>query len=245
MEKHDIVYILRNDIDTDEIRYSLRSVEKNFPHGKVWFYGGKPSGIEPDGYVRFYQQGASKYDRVTNTIKAVCMNDDISEDFWLFNDDFFVMRKTQNPKQMITGTIAERVQRIIDMVGFKSKYAKRLEHTADLLQAKGYTTRDYAVHAPILINRRKALEAMAEFPGEPMFRCIYGNYTGLKARTIKDVKVFGDEEPLKNTTYMSTDDAAYRGQAGEYLRGRYQVPSRWEVDHAGSKTHAGVEEAQA
>ena len=245
MDRHDIVYILRNDIDTDEIRYSLRSVEKNFPHGKVWFYGGKPDGIEPDGYVRIDQQGASKYDKVTNTIKAVCKNDDITESFWLFNDDFFVMRKTQNPKQMMLGTIAERVQRIVDKFGVKSKYAQRLEHTAQVLESKGYNTIDYAVHAPILINRKKALEAMAEFPGEPMFRCIYGNYVGLEARKTADVKVFGDEEPLKNTTFMSTDDEAYRGQAGEYIRGRYPGPSRWEAGHAGSKAHTSVEETKA
>ena len=71
MDKHDIVYILRNDIDSDEIRYSLRSVEKYFPHGKVWFYGGKPAGIEPDEYVKVIQQGASKYAKVTNTLSAV------------------------------------------------------------------------------------------------------------------------------------------------------------------------------
>ena len=30
MERHDIVYILKEDIDTYELTYSLRSVDKNF-----------------------------------------------------------------------------------------------------------------------------------------------------------------------------------------------------------------------
>ena len=45
---HDIVYILRNNIDTDEIKYSMRSVVKNFPFNSIWIYGGKPKGIEPE-----------------------------------------------------------------------------------------------------------------------------------------------------------------------------------------------------
>ena len=231
MDKHDIVYILKNGIDSDEIRYSLRSVEKNFPHGKVWFYGGKPAGIEPDEYVKLIQEGASRYAKVTNTIRQICINDDITEDFWLFNDDFFVMQQIKDLKPMISGTISERVQRIVDRIGVKSKYAKMLEHTGDVLRAKGYDTLDYALHVPMLINRRKALEAIQTFPGEPMFRCLYGNYIGAEADLISDVKVFENEDPIKGTPFMSTDNRAWGDKAGGYIRSRYPYPSRWEMGH--------------
>lgn len=48
MKKYDIVYILKNDVKPDEIRYSLRSIEQNLEHGNVWFFGGIPEGIRPD-----------------------------------------------------------------------------------------------------------------------------------------------------------------------------------------------------
>ena len=232
MEKYDIVYILKNDISTDEIRYSLRSVEANLPCRKVWIYGGKPKGIEPDEYVRVYQTGDSRYDKVTNTIRKVCMNDEITDKFWLFNDDFFVMQKAEDTTPKASGTIAERVQYIIDRHGFKSKYAKRLEHTAEILRSNGYDTICYAVHLPMLIDRRIALEALDRFPGEPMFRCIYGNYAKEPADIGPDVKVFGNEDPLKNTVYLSTDDAAFQNNAGRYIRGAFPDPSRWEAGHA-------------
>ena len=232
MDKHDVVYILRNDIDSDEIRYSLRSVEKYFPHGKVWFYGGKPAGIEPDEYVKVIQQGASRYAKVTNTIRQICMNDDITEDFWLFNDDFFVMQQITDLKPMISGTISERVQRIVDKFGFKSKYAKMLEHTGDVLHAKGYDTLDYALHVPMLVNRKIALEALAAFAGEPMFRCIYGNYAGEEPLITEDVKIFGNDKPLTDTVFLSTDNAAFKNEGGTYVRERFAEPSRWEVGHA-------------
>ena len=42
MKKYDVVYILKNDVKPDEIRYSLRSIEQNLEHGNVWFFGGIP-----------------------------------------------------------------------------------------------------------------------------------------------------------------------------------------------------------
>ena len=228
MDKHDIVYILKNDIDSEEIRYSLRSVERNFPHHKVWFYGGKPKGIEPDEYVRVIQQGESKYDRVTNTIRAICMNDEITDSWWLFNDDFFVMEKISDFKPLASGTIEERVQFIIDKYGFKSSYARKLEHTGQVLQAKGYDTMCYAMHAPMLVNRKIALDALDEFAGEPMFRCIYGNYAGEEPQIVKDAKIFDHEEPLTGTVFLSTNDTAFRNEGGTYIRGVFPEPSRWE-----------------
>lgn len=232
MKKYDIVYILRNDISSEEIRYSLRSVEKNFPHNKVWFYGGKPKGIEPDEYVKVIQQGDSRYDKVTNTIKEICRNDEISGSFWLFNDDFFVMKEVTDFKPMVSGTIEERVQYIIRRHGCKSTYAKRLERTGEKLRAKGYDTMCYAMHAPMLINRKTALKALQEFAGEAMFRCIYGNYVGEEPEITKDVKVFGDEIPPEDSVFLSTDDAAFRSRGGTLVRGRFTTPSRWEVGHA-------------
>ena len=44
----DVVYVLKSNIDPEELRYSLRSVEKNFPHRYVWFVGSQPEGFKPD-----------------------------------------------------------------------------------------------------------------------------------------------------------------------------------------------------
>ena len=226
--KHDVVYILKNDIDSDEIKYSLRSVEKNFPCNKVWIYGGKPKGIEPDEYVEVKQKGATRYSKVTNTIKQICMNDDITEKFWLFNDDFFVTKPVGSFLQVADGSIAHRVQRISSITGTKSRYAEALERTAGLLHSKGYDTLCYAVHLPMLVDRAKALEAMEEFPGEPMFRCIYGNYAAEATVITPDVKVFGCNKPDDDWFFLSTDDRAWSAEAGEYIRDMFRSPSRWE-----------------
>ena len=61
--KHDIVYLLRNDIAGEELRYSIRSVVQNFPYRKIVFVGGKPEGIEPDIYIPDIQEGKTKAQR--------------------------------------------------------------------------------------------------------------------------------------------------------------------------------------
>ena len=68
-ERMDIVYVLKNGIHGDELKYSLRSL-KNFTHDKVWFYGGKPEGLVPDVMVEYSQHGRSKWEKVRNMLIA-------------------------------------------------------------------------------------------------------------------------------------------------------------------------------
>ena len=44
----DIVYIVKNTEYNGELRYSLRSVCKNFPHRNIWIVGNLPKGIKCD-----------------------------------------------------------------------------------------------------------------------------------------------------------------------------------------------------
>ena len=49
--RHDIVYFVKNTEENEELVYSLRSVEKNFPYNRVWFFGGCPNGLKPDVHI--------------------------------------------------------------------------------------------------------------------------------------------------------------------------------------------------
>ena len=134
---NDIVYILRMG-KNEELRYSLRSVEKNFQYRKIWFYGGKPQDIQPDNFERVFQEGETKWQKVRNTLVLICQNDNITEDFWLFNDDFFIMEKVENPVNYYDGTLADRIKQIESAIfGQQSEYSKRLRHLLETLQNAG------------------------------------------------------------------------------------------------------------
>ena len=88
MQLYDAVYIYKSNGSDEELRYSLRSVEKNFPCKRVVICGSKPRGIAPDIQMELAQFGATKWERARYTIERIAKNEDLTEKVWLFNDDF-------------------------------------------------------------------------------------------------------------------------------------------------------------
>ena len=230
MKKNDVVYVLKNGISSDEIRYSVRSVEKNFPHRRIWFVGGTPEGVEPDGLIEYTQVGASKWARSTDTIRLIATTEDITDDFWLFNDDFFIIKRLTQFPPMVMGTLEHRVQRIFSKHNMNTAYSKQLQDTRRVLKVNKLDTLDYAVHCPMLINKAKALKTLKKFKGYPMFRSLYGNHHRIGGQLTSDFKVFGlDELPRDGVAVVSTTDKSFRdGAVGEYIRDMFNEPSKHE-----------------
>ena len=115
----DIVYFVKETKENEELRYSLRSLS-NFPHGKVWFYGGCPDGLNPDFHVPVKQDKDNKWKNVSMMLDMACNNQDITKEFWLFNDDFFIMEKIEHPKNYYRGDLYKRIVQLEDVYkGFK------------------------------------------------------------------------------------------------------------------------------
>ena len=62
MGRHDIVYLLKETRRNEELEFSLRSVDENFYCRKVWFAGGQPDGLKPDGRMKIKQNAPSKWE---------------------------------------------------------------------------------------------------------------------------------------------------------------------------------------
>ena len=229
---NDIVYILKTNAPPNELRYSLRSVVKNFPYSRVWFYCGCPAGIEPDIFVAHDQIGDNKWEKVRSSLLKIMDNDDISEDFWLFNDDFFVMKPvTEQPPPYICGSLMKRVTGI-EANGGASGYSRQLFKANKQLLKAGYDTLDYALHIPMLINRKKAKEALELFPDIPMFRSVYGNVAKIGGVVRKDVKVFTNDIFDEDSDYLSTNERSFsEGKVGKYIRECFPQKCKYEQDY--------------
>ena len=233
--KYDIVYFVKDCMVNEELRYSLRSVEKNFKYRDVWFYGGCPSMLKPDHHVPVVQSQPSKWERVRNMMLLVCQNDQITEDFWLFNDDFFVLKPV--PEDMpayYNGSIYRQIVRVEDRHGMTSNdYTRRLRHLAQTLERAGRECLNYGVHKPMLINRKKMLEVLRMFPDEPMNRALYGNYWRIGGVRRKDMKIrvsdFNMAKVDQEWEFVSTSDESFsNGNVGIYLRNKFKERSRFE-----------------
>ena len=228
---YDVVYILKSDAAPDELRYSLRSICENLNFRKVWFYCGKPDGLEPDVHVPMIQTGSSKWEKARSSLIAICKNEDITKKFWLFNDDFYVLKPNKNTKPFHRGLLQDHVKLIErKRNGNGSSYSQQLKECDNQLHRAGLTTLDYALHIPILVERAKMLEALEMFPNCPMFRSLYGNYAGIGGTFHKDVKV---ADPARNINpeldFLSSNDKSFRGEVGKFLAERFPDPCRFEV----------------
>lgn len=230
--EHDVVYILKNNwkCSPNELRYSLRTVEKNFPCRRVWFFGGHPDGFKPDRYRQFTQEGKDRYERVRNSIIKVCKTKEVSDDFWLFNDDFFILKPVTEDFCYDRGDIRKHARRLYQTHGFHSGYSKKCLD-ADKLEEEGLTTKDYTLHVPLLVNKEKALEAIEAHPDIQGFRNLYGNYCQLESTTMEDVKISDIYRlPPNGSSFLSTSDSAFAsGAAGAVVCKWFPTPSRWEV----------------
>lgn len=234
--KYDIVYFVKDALVNEELRYSLRSVEKNWQYNQVWFYGGCPNGLKPDKYVRAPQLGFSKWEKVRSMLLAACKNDDITENFWLFNDDFFVLRPIgENMPPQYNGELMPYIERTERRNGGQTNdWSRRLRHLVQTLEGAGKGTLNYAVHKPMLINRQKMLEVLKKFPDEPMSRALYGNYWEIGGVSKHDMKIKVTQYQkldvaIRTWEFISTSDESFReGNVGEFLRNEFNEKSRFE-----------------
>lgn len=235
--KYDIVYFVKDCTINEELRYSLRSVERNFKYRDVWFYGGCPVNLKPDHHVAVTQNEPSKWERVRGMMMKACENDNLTDDFWLFNDDFFILRPVpEDIPPYYNGSIYKQIVKVENRHGMTSNdYTRRLRHLTETLEKAGKDCKNYGVHKPMLINRKKMLEVLKMFPDEPMNRALYGNYWNVGGVRRKDMKIRVNSYPHMDEVktqwdFVSTSDDSFReGEIGRYIRDKFKVKSRFEI----------------
>lgn len=229
--KRDIVYILKNDIEPDELRYSLRSVCENFPCRRVVFVGGMPDGLSCDLYIPHQQVGQNKWQKVMSSMKKAFSDENLTEDIFLFNDDFFILSPidTENFVNFTDGTLGRRIRVLEDHLQRQSNYSKRLRSLYVLLRSLDKDMMSFTVHMPMLINRHKALELLEQFPDQQMFRSLYANLYEIPYTFHRDVKIYTNDKLPDWDDYLSTTEGSFQnGLVGEYIRNKFSRPCRYE-----------------
>lgn len=239
MKDKDIVYFCKEADINEELTYSLRSIEKNFPHRKVWIYGGCPDNIKESYHVHVFQKGATKWDRVRDMLKRVALNDDITEDFYLFNDDFFVIKPIKEMPVYYRCSLPDHILHIeIKHNDHIVPYTRQLRKTYKMLLSLNKSFLSYELHLPFMYNRKKLLELVETYPNLRATRSLYGNYYEVGGSKMGDVKVFSTQEPLidygvdnVDTSFLSTDDRAWRRDkmhVSSYVKGLFPEKSVYE-----------------
>ena len=226
---NDIIYILKDKLDTDELRYSLRSVEANFPYKRVWFVGGQPEGYLPDIRLPHVQVGNCKWELIRSSMWKAVNDERLSDNFFLFNDDFFVMKKVKGKfKNFVDGTLERRIDEIRRGESFNAYCRSLFKLEQELLTMKE-PTMNYDVHLPMLLNKEQVKATMYKC-SSPQMRSAIGNINHLPYIIHNDVKVYDLESVPIDETFLSTNDKTFQnGKVGEYIRETFDKKSRFEV----------------
>lgn len=227
----DIIYILKPQLDTTELIYSLRSIEANFPHRFVWFVGGQPDGLVPDRRLAHEQVGEDKWSKIRSSMYAAVQNEELSDEFFLFNDDFFVMKEVgENFTNFVDNTLEWRIEDLRKVNPWLNPYGRTVYKANEELKTLGIKEPlNFEVHLPMLFKKSDVMSIIPKC-SSPQMRSVYGNLT--RCRTIQhaDVKVYDFESIPEDADYISTNDKTFvDGAVGRYIRETFDKPSRFEV----------------
>jgi hypothetical protein len=212
----DIVYVCRPG-DNEELRYSIRSVVKNIPYDNLWLVGNKPKWYI--GKFLSVPDKSSRYENIRNAIESVSINSDISEDFVLMNDDFFILKPLTEIPVFHGGLLIDKINNHISLTG-TNNYVRMLSNTHRFLLKYGIKDPlDYDIHVPMKMNKTNLAKIIHKkhFP-----RSMYGNIFNIGGTEIKDVKIYPSTSNLypksysidASTTYLSTLDSSFEGVFG-------------------------------
>jgi hypothetical protein len=234
LKEMDIVYLCRSG-PNEELRYSIRSVEKNMPHRSVWVIGQAPEWYR--GNFIEAQNFNAKYLNARANLDELVKSKHISEDFVLMNDDFYIMRPVEKVGYFYDGSLLERAEKN-ELLTTTGAYTKLLYNTYDKLKKMGIEEPlNYEVHIPMIMNKEKLKEVLKH--KTCLWRSLYGNIYKVGGTNREDVKVYAvnSSNPKsyewrgKNFAYLSTQDSSFPNIHRNLLLKKFKSPSSIEDEY--------------
>ncbi len=223
----DCVYICRPG-ENEELRYSIRSVVNNLPHDNIWVVGYKPEWYS--GNFISVPNTTTKFENIRLAIKTAAETENISKDFILMNDDFFIVKPVENVKILHGGLLIDKINRYKEILG-PNRYVSILENTYKfLIKNKIESPLDYDIHTPMPINKDNILKIInrRHFP-----RSLYGNIFNIGGELTKDVKIYPEGNLRKNdvdqdSPYISAQDDSFNLIYEGFLKNNFNIKSKYE-----------------
>lgn len=230
----DIVYVVKPCRRNEELMYSLRSLV-NIPHDKVFIVGGCPKNINQEKVIHIpTEQSGTKWRNSTNNLLTACSDERLSEDFILFNDDFYVLKPIKDLKELELDR--GPLWKVYDYYHSKygpTDYAEGIKQTGELLERLGVTNPlSYELHIPFVMAKSKVLKAFT-LPGVmdiPVVhkRTLYGNLYKTDTKTVRDVKVYNFFDSAKTGAFLSSIDT-FLPNVLNWLAAKFPQKSEYEL----------------
>ena len=238
----DVVYVLGKGSkwQDNELRYSLRSVEKFLKgYDQVVVVGERPSWLKNVVHIPFANARSHvfKQQNIYDKILQACNADFVSNDFLFFNDDFFLLQAIQADaipyyyKGDLVGALAGR--------DAEDSYGLSMSHTIELLKSLELPTLNFDGHAPIIYNKELFKAALKDIWWSRhhgyVVKSLYCNLCRITGTYLKDCKITQPYkmpellEKIAGRSFFSCGDRGLQGDLKKYLEQTYPQKSTYET----------------
>lgn len=236
----DVVIPLKESNDNEELRYVLRSIAANLPHRKIFLAGFTPDWVKGVESINVEIPQGLKYSKSLANTKAACADPRVSDDFILFNDDFFVMQPVESIEPVHRGSLRKFHALFASKNHRYRNYRDGIGRMRDILEYHFGIAPEaqlcYELHVPMIFNKAKRLECYEiqdRFPAGDLAlhtNTLYGNINHVGGNFAPDVKYFDSEsEPDPDLVFISSDDESFKhGLVGEFVREAFPKPCKYE-----------------
>lgn len=228
----DAVYVCRTG-ENPELRYSLRTLEKNVDHGAVWIFGDAPAWVDRVS-VEVVQnpQKVSPYASTRAHIAKAVHDPRVSDPFTLWNDDFYAMKPVGSVEMTNRGPLDAMLE---EHRGPRTPWVRALQDTMRLVKEMGVENPlSYDHHAPLVVKKAEMAEALeiAKRAREDAvhLRTIYGNLVGVAGVTIEDPKMHRRTDKFPTGPWLSSSDGTFRSAVEPVLRYLFPDPCPYEKE---------------
>jgi hypothetical protein len=238
----DLVYVLGKGSpwENNEIRFSLRSVEKNLKGiRKIWIVGEKPEFIRNINHIPFPDELANNADgNIIRKVLRVCQEETLTDNFLFINDDHLILK----PVMAIDIPPYHKGDlRTFNKEFFEANFWRgRLWRTMIILLAKGYPALHFDCHTPMVMNKARFPEVISNFDFEKQIgytmKSLYGNLVYPDAAQINGEKevlfrpyILNDIiEKVKDKTFMAFNDEGLKIPLKTWLYLNFPDQSKYE-----------------
>lgn len=218
--------------DREELRYSLRSLEKHVPSiTEVWVIGDVPDWFA--GVKVPLQPLAEKFANARQSITRFVNLPNVPDEFVLMMDDIYVTEPADDLPLIHLG-------RVTGYSAYKTgagTYAQAVRDTADWLISQGYgDPLAYLAHTPVRLDTAKVREFLGTYPDhlllEPYLLTVVAG-VDLPGRRGGNAKCKGadsfEHKVSLDIPYLSSNPDSWMGELGSFIRAEFPDPSRWET----------------
>jgi hypothetical protein len=234
----DIVYILGSGSkwQDNEIRYSLRSVQKHLRMwNNVYVVGRLPEFLTGVIHIQKEDDGNSKEHNICRKIATACKDSRISNRFLMFNDDHFLL--TPHVASHFPYYHDGDLQGLYNRSDRTKPYGIAIGNTIQHLG--GCQKRNYDVHCPIIYNKRDFLQHLSEPNWNDLagylIKSIYANKCGVNPEHIQDIKIDGHYDSryyegwIHGRPWFSLGDRIDFEAMGTLMEKLYPIKSQFEI----------------